>query len=106
MYGLGIGINFVAGASTGETDSRIAFVITDNGEEISKTLVSTSPRDVTLIDVKGVYTYSKKQMLFCALKESKGEEFQNKILLIDKNAFIVFLSCRELKETGFIYTSR
>ncbi len=164
LYGLGIGMSFAAGASTGGTDiigriiqtkfsfvpigkmllfvdgiiivislvifknieltlfgiftliissysidfiisklnvSRIAFVITDNGEEISKTLVSTSPRGVTLIDVKGAYTDSKKQMLFCALKESESEEFQKKILAIDGDAFIVFSESQRIKGNGF-----
>ncbi len=81
--------------------SRIAFVITDTGDKISKTLVSTSPRGVTLIDVKGVYTDSQKQMLFCALKESESEEFQNKILAIDPNAFIVFSESQRIKGNGF-----
>ena len=164
LYGLGIGMSFAAGASTGGTDiigriiqtkfsfvpigkmlllvdgiiiiisfaifnnieltlfgiftlfvssysidfiigklnvSRIAFVITGKGEEISKTLVSTSPRGVTLIDVKGVYTDSEKKMLFCALKESESEEFQRKILEIDKNAFIVFSESQRIKGNGF-----
>lgn len=164
LYGLGIGMSFAAGASTGGTDiigriiqtkfsfvpigkmllfvdgiiiiisfaifnnieltlfgiftlfvssysidfiigklnvSRIAFVITGKGEEISKTLVSTSPRGVTLIDVKGVYTDSEKQMLFCALKESESEEFQRKILEIDKSAFIVFSESQRIKGNGF-----
>ena len=81
--------------------SRIAFVITDYGEEISKTLVSTSPRGVTLIDVKGVYTDSEKKMLFCALKESESEKFQKKILSIDENAFIVFSESQRIKGNGF-----
>ena len=164
FYGLGIGMSFAAGASTGGTDivgriiqskfshipigrmlllvdgiiiavsflvfrntelilfgiitlfisscsidltisklnvSKIAFVITDNGEEISKKLVSTSPRGVTLIDVKGVYTDSKRQMLFCALKESETEEFQKKILSIDETAFIVFSESQRIKGNGF-----
>lgn len=164
LYGIGIGMSFAAGASTGGTDiigriiqsklssvpigkmllfvdgiiilislivfknvelvlfgiftlfissysidfiisklnvSRIAFVVTDKGEEISETLVSTSPRGVTLIDVKGVYTNSKKQMLFCALKESETEEFQKKILSIDNNAFIVFSESQRIKGNGF-----
>ena len=164
LYGLGIGMSFAAGASTGGTDiigriiqtkfsfvpigkmllfvdgiiiiisfaifnnieltlfgvftlfvssysidfiisklnvSRIAFVITDKGEEISKTLVSTSPRGVTLIDVKGVYTDSEKKMLFCALKESESEEFQKKILAIDEKAFIVFSESQRIKGNGF-----
>ncbi len=164
LYGLGIGMSFAAGASTGGTDiigriiqskfsfvpigkmllfvdgiiiivslvifkdielalygiltlfvssysidfiisqfnvSRIAFVITDNGEEISQKLVSTSPRGVTLIDVKGVYTNSRKKMLFCALKESESEEFQRKILEIDEKAFIVFSESQRIKGNGF-----
>ena len=164
LYGLGIGMSFAAGASTGGTDiigriiqskfsfvpigkmllfvdgviilisllvfknieltlfgiltlfissysidfiisrlnvSRIAFVISDNGEEISKKLVSTSPRGVTLLDVKGVYTDTNKKMLFCALKESESEEFQKKILSIDKTAFIVFAESQRIKGNGF-----
>ena len=68
---------------------------------ISKTLVSTSPRGVTLIDVKGVYTDTDKQMLFCALKESETESFQKKILSIDEKAFIVFSESQRIKGNGF-----
>ena len=81
--------------------SRIAFVITDKGDEISQKLVATSPRGVTLIDVKGVYTSGKKQMLFCALKENESEEFQRKILELDKGAFIVFSESQRIKGNGF-----
>ncbi|MBQ2967386.1 MAG: YitT family protein [Clostridia bacterium] len=164
LYGLGIGMSFAAGASTGGTDiigriiqtkfttvpigkmllvvdgiiiavslavfqnieltlygvlalfissysidfvisglniSKIAFVITDKGGEISQNLVSTSPRGVTLIDVKGVYTDSEKQMLFCALKESETDAFQKKILAIDNAAFIVFSEAQRIKGNGF-----
>ena len=164
LYGLGIGMSFAAGASTGGTDiigriiqtkfsyvpigkmllfvdgiiivisllifknieltlygiialfvssfsidffinklniSKIAFVITDKGDEISKTLVSTSPRGVTLIDVVGAFTNNEKKMLFCALKESESEVFQKKILDIDKEAFIVFAESQRIKGNGF-----
>lgn len=81
--------------------SRLAFVITDKGGEISKKLISTSPRGVTLIDVKGAYTDTEKQMLFCALKESESEAFQKKILAIDAEAFIVFSESQRIKGNGF-----
>jgi len=164
LYGLGIGLGFAAGASTGGTDilgrliqykcptvpigklllfvdgiiilvsliifrnleltlfgiislfissttidfvigqlniSRLAFVITEHGEEISSQLVSTSPRGVTMIDVVGAYTNDKKKMLFCALKESESEVFQRKILAIDPEAFIVFSESQRIKGNGF-----
>lgn len=164
LYGLGIGIGFAAGASTGGTDiigrliqykfptmpigkllmvvdgiiimisfiifknveltlfgiialfisstaidfvisqlnvSRIAFVITEKGDEISQKLVSTSPRGITVIDVVGAYTNVSKKMLFCALKESESEVFQRKILSIDESAFIVFAESQRIKGKGF-----
>lgn len=81
--------------------SRLAFVITDRGEEIAKTLVNSSPRGVTLIDVRGAYTDEEKKMLFCALKESESEAFQHRILGIDANAFIVFSESQRIKGNGF-----
>lgn len=81
--------------------SRIAFVITDKGEEISSKLVNTSPRGVTLIDVRGAYTNTDKKMLFCALKDSETEAFQKKILEIDENAFVVFSESQKIVGNGF-----
>lgn len=164
LYGIGIGLGFVAGASTGGTDilgrliqckfptvpigklllvvdgviiftslvifknvelslfgvialfissfavdfvigrfniSRIAFIITEKGEEISQYLVSTSPRGVTVIDVVGAYTNDAKKMLFCALKEGESDVFQRKILEIDECAFIVFSESQRIKGNGF-----
>lgn len=164
LYGLGIGITFVAGASTGGTDilsriiqyflpqfpigklllvvdglvitaslvvfkdtelvlfgifalffstfcvdwlirklniSKIAFVITDKGEEISNFLISTSPRGVTMIKAIGAYSSEKKKMLFCALKENEVPNFQKKILSIDKEAFIVYSESQQIMGNGF-----
>ncbi len=81
--------------------SRIAFVITDKGEEISEKLVSTSPRGVTLIDVKGAYSGEGKKMLFCALKDGEVEAFQRKILEIDETAFVVFSESQKIVGNGF-----
>lgn len=81
--------------------SRLAFVITEKGDEISSRLVGTSPRGVTIIDVVGAYTKEPKKMLFCALKESESEIFQRKILDIDPEAFIVFSESQRIKGNGF-----
>ena len=164
LYGFGIGITFVAGASTGGTDilgrimqykfpyfkigkllliidgiviatslvvfknmeltmlgiislflstysidwlikklnvSKIAFVISDKGNELSKLLISTSPRGVTLINAVGAYSDANKKMLFCALKENEVPEFQKKILLCDEKAFIVYAESQQIKGNGF-----
>ena len=81
--------------------SRLAFVITEKGDEIADKLVHTSPRGVTQINVQGMYTNTPKKMLFCALKESEAEVFQAKILEVDPTAFIVFSEAQRIKGNGF-----
>ncbi len=81
--------------------SKIAFVITEKGNEISEKIVTTSPRGVTIIDVVGGYTMENKQMLFCALKAGELEGFQNKIKAIDNEAFVVFAESQQIVGNGF-----
>ena len=81
--------------------SKLAFVVTDKGLDVSKLLVSTSPRGVTIIDVTGAYTMEKKTTLMCALKENELPEFQRKILEIDSEAFIIFSESQQIVGNGF-----
>lgn len=81
--------------------SKLAFVITDKGTEIATHLISTSPRGVTIIDVVGGYTMENKQMLICALKENEIPKFQEKLLNIDKDAFVIFSESQQIVGNGF-----
>lgn len=81
--------------------SKIAFVVTDKGDEISKYLVSSSPRGVTILNAVGAYSFTDKEMLFCALKNSEIPEFQKKVLSFDDNAFIVYAESSEIMGNGF-----
>lgn len=81
--------------------SRIMYIITDNGDEISRRLISSSPRGVTQIDVVGTYENTSRKMLFCVLKESEVEKFQSIILELDPRAFIVFSEAQRIKGNGF-----
>ena len=81
--------------------SKLAFVITDKGEEIAKHLVSTSPRGVTIINCIGAYSMDEKSILLCAIKETEMPCFQNKIVDLDKNAFIVYSESQQIVGNGF-----
>lgn len=81
--------------------SKLAFVITSKGEEISRHLVSTSHRGVTLIDAKGAYTGGERQVLICALKESEIPAFQHKIEEIDESVFIIYSASQQIVGNGF-----
>lgn len=81
--------------------SKLAFVISDYGESISRKLISTSGRGVTIINVRGAYSDQDKKMLICALKENEIPAFQQKILDIDEDAFIIFAQSQQIVGNGF-----
>lgn len=81
--------------------SKLTFVVSDKGEEISSHLISNSPRGVTIINAKGGYTMNNKNILMCALKESEIEIFQKRILEIDPAAFIIFSESSQIVGNGF-----
>jgi len=81
--------------------SKLAFVVTDKGEEIAQSLVSQSPRGVTLIDATGAYTMEGRDVLMCALKENEIPLFQKRILAIDSTAFIIFSESQQIVGNGF-----
>lgn len=81
--------------------SKLAFVITDKGVDISDYLISTSPRGVTLVNGTGAYTQKNRQVLICALKESEIPDFQRKILSLDENAFIIYSESQQIVGNGF-----
>lgn len=82
--------------------SKLAFVMTGNGDEIAKHLISTSPRGVTIFNAKGAYTGSPVIMLMCALKEREIPEFQRKVLELDPKAFIIFSESQQIVGNGFL----
>ena len=81
--------------------SKIAFVMTNKGEDIANRLIDTSPRGVTIVDVKGAYTGENKYMLMCALKQKEVVAFQKNVLEIDPDAFIIFSESTQIVGNGF-----
>lgn len=81
--------------------SKLAFVVTEKGVDISKELVANSPRGITIIDSVGAYTMDKKKVLMCALKENEINNFQEEILRMDDAAFIIFSESQQIVGNGF-----
>lgn len=81
--------------------SKLAFVVTDRGEEIARYLVSNSPRGVTIVKATGGYTMEDKMVLMCALKENEAESFQKRVLEKDSAAFIIFSEASQIVGNGF-----
>lgn len=81
--------------------SKLAFIVSEKGEEIANKLVTTSPRGCTIINTVGAYTHENNKMLVCALKDNELPAFQRKILDIDPCAFIIFSESSQIVGNGF-----
>ena len=81
--------------------SKLAFVVTDCGEEVVKHLISNSARGVTVVRATGGYTMENKTVLMCALKENEAEGFQKRVLEKDASAFIIFSESTQIVGNGF-----
>lgn len=81
--------------------SKLAFVVSEKGNEISDYLVSVSPRGVTIFDAVGGYTHDNRKVLMCALKENEIVKFQERILEMDEGAFIIFSESQQIVGNGF-----
>lgn len=81
--------------------SKLAFVVTDKGDNIANQLISNSPRGVTIFRAIGGYTMNNRDVLMCALKEKEILAFQYRILEIDSDAFIIFSEAGQIVGNGF-----
>ncbi len=81
--------------------SKLAFVITDKGEQISKMIIKKSQRGVTVLNAQGAYSGTRKKLLICALKNRQMPDFHKMITSTDKSAFIIFIKSEKIFGLGF-----
>jgi len=81
--------------------SKLVFIVTAKGNDIVDRLIKRSARGATVLHAEGAYTGEGKTLLVCALKEYELPPFQKKILVLDRNAFIVFCESQQIIGNGF-----
>ena len=82
--------------------STLLLVVTDNGAELARMLVTNSSRGCTVLEAKGAYTNGSKTLLMCAVKEREAVACQERIKSIDKDAFIIFAEAKKVEGNGFV----
>ncbi|MBQ7986125.1 MAG: YitT family protein [Clostridia bacterium] len=81
--------------------SKLAFVITDKGQEISNLIIKNSRRGVTILNARGAYSGERKNLLICALKNKQIPDFHRMITETDESAFIIFTNSEKIFGLGF-----
>ncbi len=80
---------------------RTAIIITSNPDRVSHSILTDLERGVTSIDATGVYTGSKRSMLYCVINRSEVSVLKSLVLDADPDAFIVIGQAHEALGEGF-----
>ena len=81
--------------------SKLCYVITEKGEEISGYLLQHSPRGITLLEGKGMYSKEKKDVLMTCVKPQQIDQLKSVVRQFDPNAFVIVGDATEVIGKGF-----
>ena len=97
---------YIAGKITdyvidGGKGTKAYYIISDKYEEISLAIINKLYRGATLIDGKGVYSKTEKNILMCLVNKYEARNLKNLVFEIDDKAFLFSTSVIEAYGEGF-----
>lgn len=104
LYGLvALYISSIAmdGVLYGLDNAKVAYIISDHNEEISRSIVEDLDRGVTILHGQGAFTGTDKKVLLCAFKQREIASIKNLVKEIDPAAFLIVCPAHEVLGEGF-----
>ena len=86
----------------GENSGKLAIIITDNGEAISKNIDEEVKRGSTIINAIGSYTRKDKHIILCACSKNQVYTIRKLIRKIDNKALMIITEYNEVYGYGFL----
>ena len=81
--------------------SKLCFIITDKGPEVSQALIDRSPRGVTMLEGEGMYTHKERNVIMTCVKNRQLTQVREIVKDVDENAFIIINDSVEVRGKGF-----
>jgi len=91
----------IAGVLDGLSFAKAAFIISDNGDAISAALLSGLSRGATVLDGRGMYTGSSKNVIICVVSQKEIVQLKEIVSATDREAFVIVSDVREVMGKGF-----
>ncbi len=85
----------------GSNTGKLAIIVTNKGEEITKNIDKEIGRGATHIDATGTYTKKHKDMLFCTCSNKEIHKIRDIIYENDSSAFVMITDASEVFGEGF-----
>ena len=85
----------------GLDSSKVAYIISDNWQEIARTLMDRQGRGVTILQGEGGYTGDEKRVLLVAFKQREIVDIKRQVHELDEGAFLIVCDAHEVLGQGF-----
>ncbi len=82
--------------------ARMAYIISDSPEELSRELFEQLDRGVTGLDGMGMYSGSKKRILMCVVSKKEIVKLMEIVKTVDSGAFVIIMDAKEVMGEGFL----
>lgn len=84
-----------------DTRKQLAYVISDQAEEIGKKLMTDLKHGVTLLQGTGLYTGQVHGVILCALEARRIKDLRRLVRSIDPKAFVIVTPANDVRGKGF-----
>lgn len=82
-------------------NGKLMFIISDEYDKISKEIMSSLGRGVTILDAEGAYQHSDKKVLLCALRSRQVHLVNSIVKDVDESAFVIVTTATAISGYGF-----
>ncbi len=85
----------------GAGNGKMLMIVTSKGEEVSKAIVGSSPRGVSILPAVGAYTGENKNVLLCVARKHEISGIIKTAKSVDDKTFIIVSEANEILGKGF-----
>ncbi|HCS73105.1 MAG TPA: hypothetical protein DIW17_04430 [Clostridiales bacterium] len=85
----------------GLNTAKAVLIISDHSQEISKRIIDEMDRGVTLLNGKGAYTGTEKDVILCVVRHRQITQVKEITNSFDPSAFVLVADVREVMGEGF-----
>ncbi len=89
----------------GTGNGKMLMVVTQKADEVSKAIIKSTPRGVSILPAVGAYTGENKNILLCVARKSEISNIIKIIKSIDDKTFIIVSEANEILGEGFKQTT-
>ena len=85
----------------GTGNGKMLMIVSEKADEVSKAIVSSSPRGVSIIPAVGAYTGDSKNILLCVARKHEISGIIKIVKSVDDKTFIIVSEANEILGKGF-----